>query len=434
MPAELFPLLQVPTLDAPLAMYRGRMMSARQFIADAQALAAAFPQAEHVVNLCENRYHFALCFAAACLREQLTLLPPSRAQGVLDELAHTYPGQHTVDDSQFADPFQHADATQIETVNSHWQLDADRVVALTFTSGSTGMPQSHPKTWRTLAINAQLARDGVLGGAGSRIVATVPAQHVYGLETSLISALSAQCVIYDAKPFFPQDVRGALASVDGPRTLVTTPTHLKALLDSNIQLPPLNRVVSATAPLSVEVAQRIESAWSTELYEIYGCTEAGVMARRRTAHSELWDAFPGGTVVHTDTGAQYRAPQLPDAVPLQDLIESVTDTRFSLRGRAADMIKVAGKRTSLQEITRHLLAVPGVIDAAVFVPQADARPVAVVVAPTLNSQQILAQLGERIEAVFLPRPLLLVERLPRNEVGKLPREALLSIWSQQRGS
>jgi acyl-coenzyme A synthetase/AMP-(fatty) acid ligase len=434
MPAELIPLLQAPTLDAPLATYRGQMISARQFIADAQALAMTLPHAEHVVNLCENRYHFALSFVAACLRQQLTLLPPSRAQGVLDELAHTYSSQHTIDDTSFSDPFEHSDATRIQGLGDDWLLDADRVVALTFTSGSTGMPQSHPKTWRTLAINAQLARDGVLGGAGSRIVATVPAQHVYGLETSLISALSAHCVIYDAKPFFPQDVRGALASIDGSRTLVTTPTHLKALLDSNIQLPPLNRVVSATAPLSVEVAQRIESAWSTELYEIYGCTEAGVMARRRTAHSELWDTFPGGAVVHTDAGAQYRAPQLPDPVPLQDLIESVSDTRFSLRGRAADMIKVAGKRTSLQEITRHLLGVPGVIDAAVFVPQAEARPVAIVVAPTLSAQQILAQLGERIEAVFLPRPLILVERLPRNEVGKLPREALLTLWSQQRGS
>jgi acyl-coenzyme A synthetase/AMP-(fatty) acid ligase len=434
MPAELIPLLQATTLDAPIAIYRGQMISARQFIADAHALATTLPDAEHVVNLCENRYHFALGFAAACLRQQLTLLPPSRAQGVLAELAHIYSSQHTIDDSRFGPTFKHSIARQIDKQSSDWLLDADRVVALTFTSGSTGMPQPHAKTWRTLAVNAQLARDGVLGGAGSRIVATVPAQHVYGLETSLISGFSAECVIYDAKPFFPQDVRGALASIDEPRTLVTTPTHLKALLDSNIQLPPLNRVVSATAPLSVDVAQRIESAWSTELYEIYGCTEAGVMARRRTAHDEMWDAFPGGAVVHTETGVQYRAPQLPDPVPLQDLIESVSNTRFALRGRAADMIKVAGKRTSLQEITRHLLAVPGVIDAAVFVPHADARPVAIVVAPTSSSQQILAQLGERIEAVFLPRPLILVDRLPRNDVGKLPREALLAIWSQQRGS
>jgi acyl-coenzyme A synthetase/AMP-(fatty) acid ligase len=31
-----------------------------------------------------------------------------------------------------------------------------------------------------------------------------------------------------------------------------------------------------------------------------------------------------------------------------------------------------------------------------------------------------------VDPVFLPRPLVLLRRLPRNEVGKLPREALLA--------
>ena len=434
MPTDLLPLLETPSLDAPVAMYRRAFVSARQFIAQADALAAAFPATEHVVNLCENRFHFALAWAAACLREQLTLLPPNQARGVLEDLARTYPNQHTVDDDSMAAAIRDMHAVTATQSAHNWKIHADRIVALTFTSGSTGMPQAHPKTWRTLCVNARLACAGVLGGVGSHIVATVPAQHVYGLETSLISAFSAGCFVYDDKPFFPQDVRAALAAIPEPRTLVTTPTHLKALIDSQVRLPPLNRIVSATAPLAIDLAQRIEDAWSTQLYEIYGCTEAGVMARRRTARSEQWETFPGGTIVHTDTGPQYRAAQLPDAVPLQDLIESESETRFSLRGRAADMIKVAGKRTSLQEITRHLLAVPGVVDAAVFVPEPDARPVALVVAPEVSPAQILTQLGERIEAVFLPRPLLRVERLPRNDVGKLPREALLALWAEHRKS
>jgi acyl-coenzyme A synthetase/AMP-(fatty) acid ligase len=384
------------------------------------------------VNLCENRYHFALAWAAACLRSQVTLLPPNQARGVMDDLAATYPRQHTVDDARIAGVLESMNVDAASSLD--WQMPADRVVALTFTSGSTGMPQAHPKTWRTLAINARIACAEILGGPGSHLVATVPAQHVYGLETSLISAFAAGCTIFDGKPFFPQDVRAALAAMPEPRTLVTTPTHLRALLASGIDLPRINRVVSATAPLGAELAQQLEQAWSTQVYEIYGCTEAGIMARRRTSAGEQWETFSGGVVVHTDDGPQYRAPQLPEPVPLADLIESASDTRFVLRGRAADMIKVAGKRTSLQEITRHLLGIPGVVDAAVFVPEPDARPVALVVAPTLTPQQIRMQLAERIEAVFLPRPLLLVERLPRNDVGKLPREALLALWSRQRES
>jgi acyl-coenzyme A synthetase/AMP-(fatty) acid ligase len=430
MPPDL-PLIRTAALAAPLATYRDRTVTTGEFIGAAEAFAASLPGSQHLVNLCENRYHFAIAWTAASLRSQLTLLPPSKASGVLADLAESYPSQHTVDDDAVARFLDTASFVSATVLPPHWHIPGDRIVALTFTSGSTGLPQAHPKTWATLVRNAELAGAEILGGSGSHLVATVPAQHAYGLETSLITALVAGCPVYDGKPFFPQDVRGALAALPAPRTLVTTPTHLKALLDAHIQLPALKRVVSATSPLSADLAARLEATWSTEVFEIYGCTEAGVMARRRTAVSEAWETFTGGEIVHTALGAQYQAPQLPEPVPLQDMIESISPTRFYLRGRAADMIKVAGKRTSLQEITRHLLAIPGVRDAAVFVPEMDARPAAFVVAPDVSTQTILATLGGRLEPVFVPRPLLRVERLPRNEVGKLPREALLSLWARR---
>jgi acyl-coenzyme A synthetase/AMP-(fatty) acid ligase len=431
MPADL-PLVQADSLDAPVVFHDGRAIAAREFLQSAQALAAALADVPHVVNLCENRDHFALLWTAACIRGQLTLLPPSQAPGVLAELATTYPLQVRYDDAAVAALLAQTAHGDDEPQVPH--IPADRIVALTFTSGSTGMPQAHAKPWGTLVRNAQLACAEVLGGRGSNLVATVPAQHVYGLEVSMISALVGGCPVFAGKPFFPQDVRDALSRIPAPRTLVTTPTHLRALIDSNVSLPPIQRVVSATAPLPVELAQRIETAWSTEIYEIYGCTEAGVMARRRTTNGELWETFTGGELVSTEHGAQYRAPQLPAPIDLQDIVESLSPRQFYLRGRSADMIKVAGKRTSLQEITRHLLALPGVADAAVFVPATDARPVAFVVAPGLSVQTILEGLAGRIEPVFVPRPVILVDRLPRNDVGKLPREALVALWSRSRES
>lgn len=428
------PLLHTASLDATVVFRAGRAIPAHEFIGAAEAVAANLPDVAHIVNLCENRFHFALLWAAASLRSQLTLLPPSQAPGVLADLAASYPDQHTFNDEALADVISRTRARSAAALSDRWYIPADRVVALTFTSGSTGMPQAHAKTWGTLSRNAQLAAAEVLGGSGSHLIATVPAQHVYGLETSLVSALVAGCPAHDAKPFFPQDVRAALASMPAPRTLVTTPTHLNAVLDANVPLPELNRVVSATAPLPVELAQRIEAAWSTQIYEIYGCTEAGVMARRRTTGGEMWETFTGGEIVQTEAGTHYRAPQLPEPVSLSDLIDSESPTRFHLRGRSADMIKVAGKRTSLQEITRHLLACPDVRDAAVFVPEPDARPAAFVVAPGLSARQVLESLAGRIEPVFVPRPLIVVERLPRNDVGKLPREALLSLWSRRHES
>jgi acyl-coenzyme A synthetase/AMP-(fatty) acid ligase len=56
---------------------------------------------------------------------------------------------------------------------------------------------------------------------------------------------------------------------------------------------------------------------------------------------------------------------------------------------------------------------------------------AVVVAPGLSAAALTEQLRQRIDPVFLPRPLLLVEELPRNAAGKLPQQALQGFAESQ---
>jgi acyl-coenzyme A synthetase/AMP-(fatty) acid ligase len=395
----------------------------------AHTLRACLPQTRYVVNLCANRYGFLVAFIAAVLNRQQTLLPPNQAAATLRDLLAAYPDQHTLDDTSVAALLANAKSPipAAAVSASDWHILPDRIVAITFTSGSTGTPQPHTKTWRTLTTNARLIATELFGGVRVGIVATVPPQHVYGLETSVISALATQCAVYDERPFFPGDIRTALESVPTPRTLVTTPMHLRTLLDSGTELPSLTRIVSATAPLTVALAARAEALWSAPVYEIYGCTEAGIMAWRRTILEQPWSTFTGGTLQVTAERAQYLAPQLPNAIDLQDHIESLSPTEFYLLGRATDMIKVAGKRGSLQALTQALLDIQGVHDAVVFVPDTDARPAALVVAPTLSSARIATLLADRIDPVFVPRPLLVVATLPRNGVGKLPHAALLQL-------
>src|SRR5690606_17051854 len=119
-------------------------------------------------------------------------------------------------------------------------------------------------------------------------------------------------------------------------------------------------------------------------------------------------------------------------VILADLVEVFADGRFELRGRNADLLEIAGKRASLGDLTRKLLAVPGVVDGVVL--QLDAcdgpgvrRIAAVAVAPGLDAAAILAALRKQVDPVFLPRRLRCVDRLPRNDTGKLPRHALLAL-------
>ncbi len=70
------------------------------------------------------------------------------------------------------------------------------------------------------------------------------------------------------------------------------------------------------------------------------------------------------------------------------------------------------------------MQVPGVIDGVVFVPENGSRTAALVVAPHLAAAQIVGELAQSMDPAFLPRPVVLLERLPRNELGKLTHTAL----------
>jgi acyl-coenzyme A synthetase/AMP-(fatty) acid ligase len=81
-----------------------------------------------------------------------------------------------------------------------------------------------------------------------------------------------------------------------------------------------------------------------------------------------------------------------------------------------------------------LNAIPGVADGVFFVrepeegsPAGVTRVAALVVAPTLDAAALTEQLRKRIDAVFMPRPLLFADSLPRNDTGKLPHDSLRSL-------
>jgi acyl-coenzyme A synthetase/AMP-(fatty) acid ligase len=227
-------------------------------------------------------------------------------------------------------------------------------------------------------------------------------------------------------------VARALDETPEPRLLATTPVHLRALLESGVRLPKLCGIVSATAPLSQELAAAAEAGFGCEVREVFGSTETCVIARRRTARETAWTPLPGVEVHPRPDGTLVSAAHLPLPVALADLVELESGGRFHLRGRQADLLEIAGKRASLGDLTQRLLAVPGVVDGVVLqLGEGDAHGVAriaaLVVAPTLDEAAILAMLRESIDPVFLPRPLKRVPALPRSETGKLPRAELLKL-------
>ncbi|MCY1293240.1 2-succinylbenzoate--CoA ligase [compost metagenome] len=330
-------------------------------------------------------------------------------------------------------------------------IPADRVLAYVFTSGSTGTPVPHRKTWGAMARGARAAaqRLGLCDGRAWTLVGTVPPQHMFGLEATVMLALQGGAALASAPAFYPADVRGALAAVPVPRALVSSPVHLRTLVQADMAMPAADLLLCATAPLGRELAAAAEALFHGPLREIYGSTETGQLATRRTAQDDIWTLVPGvrlqprtadgdeGTMTWAEGG------HIEQPVPLGDAIEALDAGHFLLHGRKGDLLNIAGKRTALAHLDHHLNAIDGVQDGAFFMPgdshEGDAqghvvRLVAVVVAPGVTAAAILQALRERIDPAFLPRPLLFAERLPRNAAGKLPRDALAALVAQLSGA
>lgn len=422
------------------AWHRGRGISVEQFFEDVAKLADQLPDAGQVINLCEDRYHFAISFAAAMVRHQITLMPSNNTPGAVNSLLKNHSKsycltdqlQNTILAKQYlvGDLLQH-DGQSSTQLPEH--IDPGRQVAILYTSGTTGVPQSNPKTWGELKDEADsaLRRFPFLSRSISSLVATVPAQHMYGLATSILFPWQGGISVHTGRPLFPADIASALALTAAPRVLITTPLHLRACLDAGISWPEISFVISATAPLSKSLAAAAEQQLQTEIYEIYGSTETGSIASRRTRMDDTWKLYDEIQLKQQGNKTFAVGGHLPKPILLNDNIEILGNQRFLLRGRDNDMLKIAGKRASIGDLNQKLLAIPEVIDGA-FVPPEDPndekqRLTALVVAPTLTKQQILNTLAQSIDAAFLPRPLYFVESLPRNSTGKLPRDQLLKF-------
>jgi acyl-coenzyme A synthetase/AMP-(fatty) acid ligase len=146
-----------------------------------------------------------------------------------------------------------------------------------------------------------------------------------------------------------------------------------------------------------------------------------------------------GVVLRQDAQGTWAggAPVEQEAL-LNDVIEMTGPGRFLLHGRTADLVNIAGKRTSLAYLNHHLASIAGVRDGAFVMPDEQSggvtRLAAYVVAPGATAEAILAALRERVDAAFLPRPLILVDALPRNAVGKLTRDAVGQLAPRRGGS
>jgi uncharacterized membrane protein/acyl-CoA synthetase (AMP-forming)/AMP-acid ligase II len=428
------PLLRLHARDDAVARRRGEPIDAAALLADAAALAAALPPGRDVLNLCRDRYHFLVAYAAALMTRRLSLLPPGSGDAAIRDICRDFGAPCCIADHDEVPegvpvlrPLGHPAAPVPRAMPA---FPADQPAAVVFTSGSTGRPAPHVKSWGSLVRGAlALGRHLGLGPSiAPQIVGTVPPQHMFGLEATVMLTLQWRGAVDAGRPLLPSDVKAALDAAPEPRWLMTTPLQLRACVDDAL-VPEgaLRGVISSTMPLDAPLARAAEALWHCPVEEIYGSSETGMMALRRTARGPSWTLCEGLAIVSEDEATRVEGGHLDAAFALTDRVQLEGGRSFRLLGRIGDMVKVAGKRASLEDLNARLRAVPGVADGVFYMPDGAGRPLAFAVAPAASKASILEALRRDLDPVFLPRPLVLVDALPRAANGKITRDGLEAL-------
>ena len=436
------PLLGPYQPEDTVAWHKGQSISCATFLSQVAECQEQLPDKRHVLNLCVDRYLFLVGFAAALLRGQITLLPPTRAFQVVEQIGCTFPTCYTITDgAERVDGLETVSLTQLQSYEglsmTNPVIPGHHTAVIAFTSGTTGIPRPNAKTWESLVTVAQKTGGRIPENKkkNKHIVATVPHQHMYGLETSIMLPIQHGWAFHSGRPFYPEDIRSAVLEIPEKRILVSTPIHLRACLTEHTQLPDLQCVLSATAPLSDSLATDVETVFQTPIIEIFGFAEAGTIATRRTVTGESWKLLDG-LVLSSEADEHFvNTPYFSDPIRFPDSITPSGLHRFELQGRPGNSINIGGHRASLDDLNYQLTDIEGVIDGVFLMPECQedtvTRLIAFVVAPGQPPEAILSSLRKKIDPVFLPRPLFLVDALPRNPTGKLPKGALETLMANQ---
>jgi acyl-coenzyme A synthetase/AMP-(fatty) acid ligase len=401
---------------------------------------------------CGDRFAFLACLLAAWESSGLPILPANGRPETLRALVDAGAADGLVHDGvvqgtpglEVSPACVDAGAAGADALARAARLfarrDHDPLLAL-YSSGSTGAPSASIKTAAQLFGEADtLARTFDLG-ARTRLLATAPPHHIYGLLAGVLAPLYAGGAFLRQTPLHAPAI-ARLVAEHGVDVLCAVPPHLHGLqVLAPGSIAGVTRVFSSGARLPPETAEFMRQRFGLGVTELLGSSETGGIAWRLATDGADWTPLPGVEVSADLDGtllldSPFAARHEPRPRRCADRIEMTAGARFRHLGRADAIVKIAGERVSLPEVEQRLLALDGVRDAAVLALD-DAGPrqheiCAAVVAPGLSVADLRQALAGWFDPVAIPRRFALVDRLPREETGKLPRSRLEALFASER--
>ncbi|MEA3412397.1 MAG: AMP-binding protein [Pseudomonadota bacterium] len=422
----------------PLACMAGTAISLGQFRADVNHLAARLRHDGHTLISCSGRYAFSVGLLASWLSDKTVVLPPNQLDGTLRNIRSRFDIAFECD----ADWSRQLPGNDASEAHGTWEpvLPSGIHAIKLFTSGSTGISKVVTKSAANLLDEARAIAAEFDWPTGP-VVAGVPPQHLYGLTFSVLLPWVLGNALVDEMPRYPRDVLQALRH-NGGKTLISVPAQYQAMLEDGTDLRGI-LCVSAAAPLPGNLARQWQQQNGTDILEIYGSTETGVIGHRRQMSAEAWQVFPQVSVSTEQDSLKVKSPFVSDEFTAGfltgDRVTSPKQGRFQLLGRSDTVVKIAGKRVSLTNIEDCIVSCPGVAEAAVIAVPAmgvvrDLAIWAAVVADgnqPLSPRQLQMDLRGKLEGIEIPRRILVVDRLPCTSTGKLPRGSVANLFEER---
>jgi long-chain acyl-CoA synthetase len=318
------------------------------------------------------------------------------------------------------------------------------IVHVKATSASTGPARLAAFTADQLAADAR----NIIATMGLRRewpnVGVISLAHSYGFSNLITPLLLHGIPLVVTNSPLPESMGGALREV-GSVTLAGVPALWRAWFEAGVLSSKVHLAISAGAPLPVSLEGEIFKQCAIKVHNFYGSTECGGIAYDRADQPRTDASYVGvplnnvGLSVGNDGCLEVRSAAVGETywpegserlgqglfrtTDLADII----DGGIYLRGRASDVINIAGRKTSPESIESVLLKHPAVRQCLVFgVPEGDReRIVACVAAERPTSGEDLKRfLSTHLPAWQLPRDFWFVENLPVDARGKLSRASL----------
>ncbi len=343
---------------------------------------------------------------------------------------------------------------------------ADDVVALPYSSGTTGFPKGVMLTHRNLVANLAQIEGHMDLGEDDVCFAVLPFFHIYGMTVLMNYTLATGCTVVCVPRF---DLPQMLELVQEHRItrLYLVPPIVLALAKHPIvdqyDLSSVVEIFSGAAPLSGELAEAAAKRLGCEVGQGYGMTELSPVSHaiRRSDYKpgSVGTLIPNtdARIVDSETGQDVgpgergelwiRGPQVMkgylnnaeataetlDAdgwLHTGDVAEADEDGHFAIVDRLKELIKYKGFQVPPAELEALLINHPGIADVAVIgIPDDEAGelPKAFVVRSSgsdLNADAVKAHVEQHVATYKQVRLVEFVESIPKSASGKILRREL----------